>query len=118
MDGARARALLEDELTQLEETTPAEGAVTDGDRSGGGMDFGDSGSRAYEAMDHDLAVGTGRGRRDRVRAALQRLDRGEYGRCAVCDAAIDDERLEARPDTDRCRDHPEDDRQMPGPVES
>ena len=117
MDATRARALLDEELAGLAESTPGPGAVTDGDRSGEGMDFGDSGSRTAELMDHDLAAGTLRGRRERLRAALDRLDRGEYGHCAECGREIDDERLEARPETDRCRDHPEPDRQLPGPVE-
>lgn len=117
MDEARARTLLQDELTRLDESGAGTRSLDDGDRSGEGMDFGDSGSRAFELMDRDLATGTLRGRRDRVRAALARLDRGEYGRCTVCGAPIDDERLEIRPDTDRCRHHPEDDSRMPGPVE-
>jgi DnaK suppressor protein len=43
----------------------------------------------------------------RVEAALGRLDSGGYGRCTVCGREVDDERLEARPETDRCRDHAE-----------
>ena len=45
----------------------------------------------------------------RVQEALDRLDEGSYGRCAVCGAEIDDERLEARPeaaDLPRARRHP------------
>ncbi|MEQ3554297.1 TraR/DksA C4-type zinc finger protein [Pseudonocardia nematodicida] len=122
MDAQRARTLLEDELARVEETadraTRDEDPASGADRSAAGQDFGDAGSRAAEAMDRDLTIGTLRGRRDRVRAALGRLDRGEYGRCAECGAEIDDDRLEQRPDTDRCRDHPEDDARMPGPVES
>lgn len=116
MEEKRARELLEEELRRLDEAV-APAVASDGDRSAEGMDFGDAGSRASDAMDRDLAVGTARDRRDRVRAALRRLDNGEYGRCVVCGAQIDDERLEIRPETDRCRNHPEDDRQTPAPVE-
>jgi RNA polymerase-binding transcription factor DksA len=37
-----------------------------------------------------------------VEAALGRLDDGTYGRCSVCGAAIDDERLSASPVAKRC----------------
>lgn len=37
-----------------------------------------------------------------VAAALERLEAGEYGRCASCGGPIGAERLEALPDTDRC----------------
>jgi DnaK suppressor protein len=69
------------------------------------MDFGDRGSRIAEAMENDLSRGTLRMQRAQVVAALERIDAGEYGRCAVCGKEIDDERLEVRPETDRCRDH-------------
>jgi len=37
-----------------------------------------------------------------IDAAEQRLDDGSYGTCTVCDQAISDERLEARPSTPTC----------------
>lgn len=37
--------------------------------------------------------------------ALQRIDSGNYGHCAVCQAAIDVERLEAIPETHYCQNH-------------
>lgn len=39
---------------------------------------------------------------DRINASLERMERGSYGECAVCREAIDEERLQALPDTDRC----------------
>lgn len=119
MDAQRARSLLTEELDRLEGGTVATERPAPGqDRVGDGLDFGDEGARAYETMAHDLDENTRRARTRRVRAALTRLEKGEYGRCDVCGGRIDDERLEVRPDTDRCREHPEDDAQMPGPVES
>jgi RNA polymerase-binding transcription factor len=38
----------------------------------------------------------------RINASLARIERGSYGECAVCRDAIDEERLRAVPDTDRC----------------
>lgn len=117
MEPERARALLQDELDRLDADVTTERPAPGADRSAEGMDFGDAGARATGSMDHDLALGTRDNRRRQVRAALERLDRGEYGRCTVCGAGIDDERLEIRPETDRCREHPDGGRGLPGPVE-
>jgi DnaK suppressor protein len=38
-----------------------------------------------------------------VAEALERLDDGTYGRCEACGEAIDDTRLEARPEARLCR---------------
>lgn len=38
----------------------------------------------------------------RIHDALERMDRGTYGRCVVCGAPIPEERLEAIPDTAYC----------------
>ena len=38
----------------------------------------------------------------RILAAQQRLDAGTYGICIDCGRQIDNERLEARPQVDRC----------------
>lgn len=40
----------------------------------------------------------------RIQAALERMERGTYGTCAVCGKAIAPERLEALPDTAWCVD--------------
>lgn len=52
---------------------------------------------------------------DEVRAALERMDHGEYGRCEECGKPIEDERLAALPYARRCaacqRVHDEDERQ-------
>lgn len=39
---------------------------------------------------------------DRINASLERMERGSYGECAVCREPIDEGRLQALPDTDRC----------------
>jgi len=38
----------------------------------------------------------------RIQASLDRMDRGTYGECTVCHGPIDEERLHAVPETDRC----------------
>lgn len=40
-----------------------------------------------------------------IEAALARLDRGEYGICAVCGEPIEPERLELIPEAVRCAQH-------------
>lgn len=39
----------------------------------------------------------------RIRAALQRIEDGEYGICVKCGAKISEERLDLLPDTPFCR---------------
>ncbi len=50
------------------------------------------------AIEADLAA---------IEAALDQLERGEYGRCEVCGAPIDPQRLEAEPACRRCDAHRE-----------
>jgi RNA polymerase-binding protein DksA len=38
----------------------------------------------------------------RIDRSLQRIDRGDYGECSVCHEPIDDARLQALPEADRC----------------
>ena len=45
---------------------------------------------------------TGRRALARIQASLVRIARGSYDECAACHADIDEERLRAVPDTDRC----------------
>ena len=39
-----------------------------------------------------------------IEAALQRIERDEYGVCVVCGDAISEERLDVLPQTPKCRD--------------
>jgi DnaK suppressor protein len=38
----------------------------------------------------------------RIQSSLVRIDRGTYDECVICHDKIDEERLRAVPDTDRC----------------
>ena len=49
-----------------------------------------------------------------LQAALRRLEEGRYTTCAVCGEAIEEERLQAVPYTDRCRTCAEGTRRAPG----
>ncbi len=46
-----------------------------------------------EARRHALA---------RIQSSLARIERGTYGRCLACGGEIDEDRLRAVPETDRC----------------
>lgn len=108
MDAATARQVLTDELHRLDEQAAERrradaGQVSEDERRA--VDDADRAARAIEAMDSDLVDSTLRAQRERLVAAIERIDRGEYGRCAICGREIDAERLDARPETDRCREH-------------
>ena len=38
----------------------------------------------------------------RIQSSLERMERGDYGECAVCREPIDEQRLRLVPDTERC----------------
>jgi RNA polymerase-binding transcription factor DksA len=108
----RARELLTSELADLDERLAAAQndraeASADSVGQGGalGQHPGDYGSEVTTTMEADLSVHTVEEQRRRVVEAIERLDEGDYGRCAVCGREIDDERLEARPEAMTCREH-------------
>lgn len=111
MDHDRARELLTTELADLDERArfaaeSREDTTADPNEEGAlGQHPGDYGSEVAATMDSELLVDTVADQRRRVVEALQRLDEGTYGRCAVCGREIDDERLEARPEVATCREH-------------
>ena len=112
MDPDRARQLLTDELAALEDrlhTAEEVRAEVSADASGAegalGQHPGDYGSDVNATMEARMSVETLTEQRRRVLDAMERLDGGGYGRCAVCDREIDDDRLESRPEARTCRDH-------------
>lgn len=110
MDLDHARTTLTAELESLDERArfAAETrAETSGDTEEGalGQHPGDYGSEVAEAMDSELLVDTVADQRRLVQEALERVEDGSYGTCAVCGTTIDDERLEARPEVATCREH-------------
>lgn len=112
MNPDRARELLMSELADLDERLVAArndraeaSADTFGQEGALGQHPGDYGSEVTTTMEADLSVHTVEEQRRRVVEAIERLDEGDYGRCAVCGREIDDERLEARPEAVTCREH-------------
>ncbi len=112
MDPDRARELLTGELTALDERlraaeeNRAEASADNLGQEGAlGQHPGDYGTEVTTTMEAKMSVDTLVEQRRRVLDAMERLDDGEYGRCAVCGREIDDERLEARPEARTCREH-------------
>jgi len=64
----------------------------------------DSGTNLADADREEASAEVLRAQLERVRAALARLDAGTYGRCVDCGRELPDERLEARPEAERCVD--------------
>jgi RNA polymerase-binding transcription factor DksA len=111
VDLAQARARLTDELAELDERarfaeqSRSENAADPNQEGGLGQHAGDYGAEVTSSMESALLVETVQDQRRTVTAALARVDDGTYGRCAVCDREIDDERLDARPEVRTCREH-------------
>lgn len=111
MELDRARSLLTASLEELDRSRAfAVRARTDtgadADSEGAfGTHPGDAATDVSDAMDAELLLATTDDQRRLVRDALDRVDAGTYGACAVCGHAIDDERLEARPEAQTCRQH-------------
>ena len=107
MDPNIARARLEELAGELERSA----AVLE---RGGGSDTGeltsldqhpaDSGTNLADADREVASLEVLRAQLERVRGALGRLDAGTYGSCVECGRELPDERLDARPEAERCVD--------------
>jgi RNA polymerase-binding transcription factor DksA len=60
------------------------------------------GTTAYERAQVSSLAGEAKARLEQVERALHEIDRGRYGDCERCGAAIGWERLQARPGTTTC----------------
>jgi RNA polymerase-binding transcription factor DksA len=65
-------------------------------------DPAESGTDMSDADREEAVLEATRAQRDRVQAALGRIEDGSYGRCVDCGKPLPDERLEARPEAERC----------------
>lgn len=107
MDEKAARKQLDELLAELERSASVL-------KHGNGRDGGeltsldqhpaDSGTNLADADREEAGLEVLLGQQERVREALARLDAGTYGRCVECGKDLPDERLEARPEADRCVD--------------
>ena len=65
-------------------------------------DWEDSAAARTAALMLETVSERGRRALARIQSSLARIERGTYGKCVVCHATIDEERLCAVPDADRC----------------
>ena len=107
MNDNEARARLEELLGELEQSA----AVLQGDDAGDTGELtsldqhpADSGTNLADADREEASLEVLLAQQERVRAALGRVDAGTYGQCVDCGRDLSDERLEARPEAERCVD--------------
>jgi RNA polymerase-binding transcription factor DksA len=62
----------------------------------------DYASNVGEADREEASLEVIAAQRDRVTRALERLEAGSYGECVDCGNSMPEERLEAKPDAERC----------------
>ena len=104
MDLADARTRLEEMLAEVERsvaTLEAENAIP-ASNGGRDIDTSDPGSALSDADRESAVIEALGSQAKQIRAALERVESGTYGRCVVCGQDLPEERLEARPEAARC----------------
>jgi DnaK suppressor protein len=106
MDTDTARRRLEQMAVDLDRDLRALQGDIEGETEPGepaqARDPAESGSDMSDADREEAVLEATQAQRDRVDAALGRIADGRYGRCVDCGAPLPDERLEARPEAERC----------------
>ncbi|HVS67499.1 MAG TPA: TraR/DksA C4-type zinc finger protein [Mycobacteriales bacterium] len=104
MNTQEIRARLEAVLADLDRSA----AVLAHDRDSGGevdelvLHPADYASNVGEADREEASIEVIAAYRERVVRALERLDGGTYGQCVDCATQLPEERLDAKPDAERC----------------
>ena len=107
MDEQVARGRLEELLAELERSAAVlqhSGSGDAGELTTLDQHPADSGTNLADADREEASLEVLLAQQERVREALGRLDAGSYGRCVDCGRDLPDERLEARPEAERCVD--------------
>jgi len=107
VDDKVARARLEELLAELQRSAAV--LQRDADRDTGELSSfdqhpADSGTNLADADREEASLEVLLAQQERVKSALARLDAGTYGQCVDCGKDLPDERLEARPEAERCVD--------------
>lgn len=107
MDANAARKRLEELLAELEASAQVlqhSGGADTGELSTLDQHPADSGTSLADADREEASLEVMLAQQERVRAALARVDAGTYGQCVDCGRQLPEERLDARPEADRCVD--------------
>jgi RNA polymerase-binding transcription factor DksA len=107
VDEKVARKQLEELMGELERSASVlqhSGGGDSGELTSFDQHPADSGTNLADADREEASLEVLLAQQERVREALGRLDAGTYGRCIDCGRELPDERLEARPEADRCVD--------------
>jgi len=107
VDDTMARAQLEELLAELQRSAAVlqRGDARDsGELASFDQHPADSGTNLADADREEASLEVLLAQLERVRAALERLEAGSYGRCVDCGRELPEERLEARPEAERCVD--------------
>jgi len=102
-----ARTSLEELLAELDQSAAMlkrAGGTDTGELSSLDQHPADSGTSLADADREEASLEVLQAQRERVRRALARIDAGSYGKCVDCGRDLPDERLEARPEAERCVD--------------
>lgn len=109
LDIQSARARLEGRLQEIERTRERlarEGeGMTENELSHIDQHPADSGTEMHEQELDQTTEVLLEDEEKRIRAALEAIEKGTYGRCIECGKEIPAARLEARPDAIRCVEH-------------
>ena len=107
MDANAARKRLEELLAELEASAAVlqhSGGGDSGELSTLDQHPADSGTSLADADREEASLEVMLAQQERVRAALARVEAGTYGRCVDCGRELPEERLDARPEAERCVD--------------
>lgn len=109
MDAQVARNRLEQLLAELDRSAQVlrdTGDVTDtGELTSVDQHPADYATNVVDADREEASIEVVEAQRERVQAALERLDNGTYGQCIECGKPIPDARLEAMPEAERDVEH-------------
>jgi DnaK suppressor protein len=107
VDANVARTRLEELLTELEASAKVlqhSGGADTGELTTLDQHPADSGTSLADADREEASLEVLTAQQERVKAALARVAAGTYGRCVDCGRELPDERLDARPEAERCVD--------------
>lgn len=123
MDTTHVKALLEAELALVTEELKTLGVQDPGnlhdwvatpeESNGGEADENVSADRAEDLEEREAIVANLETRYNATTAALARIEAGTYGVCEVCQAAIEEARLNANPAARTCTKHMDEEPTLP-----